>query len=91
MKFEWDEAKRRSNVARHGIDFVSVNELFDGLTITISDDRFAYDEERFVTFGILNGRVLAVVHTESESSIRIVSVRKANKNEQENFFRAIRD
>ena len=50
MKFEWDEAKRKSNIEKHGIDFVDTSVLFENVTLTIEDDRFDYGEERFVTF-----------------------------------------
>jgi uncharacterized protein len=56
MRFEWDEAKRRSNIRQHGIDFVDVDEVFAGETITFLDDRYDYGETRFLTFGLLWGR-----------------------------------
>jgi uncharacterized protein len=86
MKFEWDEAKRRTNLAKHGIDFADLEPLFDGLTVTMLDDRFDYGEARFVTFGILNGIVLMVVHTETDTVIRLISARKAAKNEEKYYF-----
>ena len=58
-------------------------------TITILDDRFDYKEERFVTFGLLQGRVVSVVHTEDDEVIRIISVRKATKNEQKFYFQNV--
>ena len=79
MKFEWDEAKRQANLAKHGIDFADVEPLFDGPTVTTLDQRFDYGEERFVTFGLLNGLVLTVVHTETDTVIRLISARKAAK------------
>lgn len=91
MEFEWDEAKRRSNLRKHGIDFVGVEQLFAGVTVTILDDRADYGEERFVTFGLLDGRVVAVAHTESDEVIRIISVRKATKNEEDGYFKEITD
>lgn len=51
MRLEWDEAKRRANIKSHGIDFVDVEVVFAGQTITILDDRFSYGETRFLTFG----------------------------------------
>jgi uncharacterized protein len=89
MKFEWDENKRILNIQRHQIDFVGVEEIFQGLTVTILDDRFDYGEERFVTFGILNAVVLATVHTDTDELIRIISVRKANKNEEIGYYENI--
>lgn len=91
VKFEWNEAKRQANIRKHGIDFVDIELLFEGCTVTMEDDRFEYDEHRFVTFGSLTGRVIAVVHTESENTIRVISARKATKNEEECYFSKISD
>jgi uncharacterized protein len=89
MQFEWDESKRISNLRKHGIDFADIPAVLGGSILTIPDDRFDYGEERFVTFGLLQGRVVAVVHTESEDYIRIISARKATKNEQRIYFEQI--
>ena len=86
MEFEWDESKRTSNISKHGIDFSDVPTVFGGPIVTVEDERFDYGEDRFVTFGLLQGQVVAVVHTESEDYIRIISARKATKYEQENYF-----
>jgi uncharacterized DUF497 family protein len=40
VRFEWDEAKREANLQKHGIDFIGVESLFEGVTITVEDDRF---------------------------------------------------
>jgi uncharacterized protein len=89
MEFEWDESKRVSNLRKHGIDFLDVPAVFDGAVVTVEDERFDYGEERFVTFGLLQGHVIAVVHTENEDYIRIISARKATKYEQKNYFKQI--
>jgi uncharacterized DUF497 family protein len=91
MRFEWDEAKRESNILKHGIDFVGIDSVFEAETVTILDDRFDYGEERFVTLGLLNGRVVVIAHTETDEVIRIISVRKATKNEEINYFKEIAD
>ena len=91
MEFEWDEAKRLANLDKHGIDFIDVPEVFDGDIITVEDSRYSYGEQRFVTFGVLQGRVIAVVHTDRGESVRIVSARKATKNEQRTYFQEISD
>lgn len=85
----YDESKRISNLRKHGIDFLDIPTVFDGSIVTVEDDRFNYGEERFVTFGLLQGRVVAVVHTESEDLIRIISARKATKNEQKTYSKQI--
>lgn len=91
MEFDWNEARREANLLNHGIDFVGIEEVFEGETFTILDHRFDYGEERIVTFGFFEGRVVAIVHTETDDLIRIISVRKATKNEEENYYKEIRD
>jgi uncharacterized protein len=89
MEFEWDESKRVSNLRKHGIDFSDVPIVFNGAIVTVEDERFDYGEERFVTFGLLQGQVVVVVHTESEDLIRVISTRKATKYEQQTYFKQI--
>ena len=91
MRFEWDEEKRAANLRKHGIEFVGVEEVFDGFTITMEDDRWSYGEQRLVTFGVLEGRVVAVVHTESEKIIRVISIRKATRSEERSYLSALPD
>ena len=61
MRFSWDERKRRLNLKDHGLDFVDAPRVFEGPTFTFEDDRFAYDEQRFVTLGFLAGMKRAAV------------------------------
>jgi len=89
MKFEWDEQKRTVNARKHSIDFRDAVEIFAGGTVMMEDDRFDYGERRFVSFGLLQGRVIAVVHTELEGVARIISARKATKYEQRIYFEGI--
>ena len=91
MKFEWDEAKRRSNLTRHGIDFAELAELFTGLTLDFSDNRFDYGEQRVVTLGLFRGRVVVVVHTGIDDNIRVISARRALKHEEITYFKEIWD
>jgi hypothetical protein len=91
MRYEWDEAKRQSNIQKHGIDFIGIEEAFAGKTVTILDDRFGYAEPRFVTLGLLRGRVVVIAHTETDEVIRIISVRKATKNEEASYLKEIAD
>ncbi|MGH9949723.1 MAG: BrnT family toxin [Pyrinomonadaceae bacterium] len=91
MRFEWDESKNESNRIKHGIDFRDAAKVFDEFTYTESDERFDYGEQRFLTFGLLFGEVVAISHTENDELIRIISVRKAERNEQEAYYKNIRD
>jgi uncharacterized DUF497 family protein len=91
MRFEWNEAKRRSNLRHHGFDFLDSEEIFAAQTYSTLDDRFDYGEVRIITFGMLNGTVVAITHTESDEVTRIISIRKALKNEEEIYYKEIRD
>lgn len=91
MEFTWSETKRVANLEKHGIDFLDVPLVFEGVTFTFEDDRFSYDEQRFVTLGLLAGIPVSVVHTESESEIRVISFRKATKREAQIYFSEIQD
>ncbi len=91
MKFQSDENKHLINLRRHGIDFADVWRVFENVTHTIIDDRFDYGEIRYLSLGLLFGETVAVSHTETEEINRIISVRKAEKYEQETYFREIRD
>ena len=91
VRFEWDETKRLANLRKHGIDFVGCEAVFEACTLTVEDTRFDYGERRFVTLGLLEGRAVAVVHTESALEIRIISVRKAKRHEQEAYFDGLRN
>jgi hypothetical protein len=86
VRFEWDETKRVANLRKHGIDFSGVEALFAGPTVTVEDDREEYGERRLLTLGLLEGRVVMVVHAERSAVIRIISIRKALRREQDLFF-----
>ena len=89
MSYEWDEQKRQINVKKHGIDFSDVPEIFDGDVVIIPEERFDYGENRFIAIGVLNSQVLVVAYTERGDNIRIISARKAMKNEQIYYFQQV--
>lgn len=86
MNFEWDEKKRLANVQKHGIDFVGCEDVFAGFSLTAEDTTRDYGEQRFLTLGLLDGRVVSVCHTDRGDTIRIISIRKATRYEQEQYF-----
>ncbi len=88
MKYTWDEAKRRSNLEKHGLDFAQAHKVFEGLFFTIEDSRFDYGEDRFVTVGFINNMVV-IIHTETADEVRIISMRKATKYEQKYYRKYI--
>jgi len=83
------EAKRHANLRKHGLDFADAEEVFAGITCTIEDGRFDYGEQRFVTLGMLRDTVVVMAHTETPREIRIISMRKATRNEQTLYFQNI--
>jgi uncharacterized DUF497 family protein len=91
MRFSWDERKRGLNLKDHGLDFVDASRVFAGPTFTFEDDRFAYDEQRFVTLGFLAGTVVSIVHTETSSRIHLFSFRKATRHEETILFKNLQD
>lgn len=91
MRFTWDENKRSSNLKSHGIDFVDAPRVFEGPTFTFEDDRFNYDEQRFVTLGFLSDVAVSIVHTETPNRIHIISFRKATRNEEIILFESIKN
>lgn len=86
MQFEWDQAKRQSNLAKYGVDFADVAPIFAGETVTVLDTRFDYGEYRFIILGPLAGIVFAVAHTETDERIRFISARRATRYEEERYF-----
>lgn len=80
--FEWDEAKRRSNIEKHGLDFREVEVLFDGRALLHIPSRRS-SEDRVLTFGRLGDQLIAVVWTErGEGKRRIISARRARDAEE---------
>jgi uncharacterized DUF497 family protein len=89
VRFRWNDQKRDSNLDKHGLDFVDAPEVFAGLTLTVKDERFEYGEHRFKTLGMLKDIVVVVAHTETDEEIRIISMRKATRNEKEKYFQSL--
>jgi uncharacterized DUF497 family protein len=87
----WDETKRRRNIKDHGLDFASCEAIWDNFTITREDIRQAYGEKRLVTFGMLEGDAVVMVHTERRAGPHIISLRKAEKHEARYYFKVAKD
>ena len=83
MRYSFDPSKRAGNLTKHGLDLADAPQVIEsGLTVTFEDHRFDYGEARFVTLGPLGDVLVAIVTAESERHIRIISMRKADRNEQ---------
>ena len=83
MRYSFDPAKLASNLNKHGLNLKDASKVIEsGQTVTFEDCRFEYGEERFVTLGPFGDSLVVIVTAETEDHIRIISMRKANRNEQ---------
>lgn len=83
MQFEWDDQKNKLNITKHNISFEEARLIFDDIILTKIDNRINYHEVRKISLGKVNNIVIiVVVHTSRGDKIRIISARKANKNER---------
>ncbi len=91
LKFEWDENKNKLNIKKHGISFEEASTVFyDDEALIISDEAHSDNEERFIMIGFSYKYNLLVVchcYRQNESVIRIVSARKATKNERKEYLK----
>ena len=86
MEFEWDEAKRQSNIEKHHVDFAQADELFQGQWLEQEDMRYNYGEARWIALGLIGQRVYVCAFTRRNGSIRIISLRKGNSREQKIYY-----
>jgi uncharacterized DUF497 family protein len=84
--FVWDEAKRKSNLRKHGLDFRDAHLVYD------NPDKCTYDsscagERRWmdIAFAVVKGRLLALVYTERGDDVRVISFRPASREEREQY------
>jgi uncharacterized protein len=89
MRFEWDEHKNRVNVQKHGVSFLEARSVFlDENAMRYYDPDHSQDEDRFIMLGMsARLRILVVCHCyrEDDSTIRIISARKANETETRGY------
>jgi uncharacterized DUF497 family protein len=87
LRFEWDRKKAQANSRKHGITFEEASTIFgDPLSITIADPAHSIGQDRFSTIGTsANNRFIVVVHTDRDDIIRIISARKATRNETRQY------
>jgi uncharacterized DUF497 family protein len=86
MDFEWDVAKNRINIAKHGIDFRDAIRAFDGPVLVEEDGDYGYGEVRDRSIGRMDGLVvIVIIHTDRAGKVRIISARKATPHERRKF------
>ena len=93
MEFEWDEAKRKENLRKHGLDFFDAPTLFSGPMLTRFDTREDFWEPRWIGIGILESVCVVVAFTERSEGeiIRIISMRKALNHERKAFEKTLKN
>ena len=79
---EYDPGKRSITLEARGLDMARAEEVFDGATLTVEDDRRDYGESRFITIGFLDGAMVVMVWTPRRRARRIISMRRANERER---------
>jgi uncharacterized DUF497 family protein len=82
MKIDFDLGKRLLTLETRGLDMARAEEILNGRATTFRDERRDYGEERFITIGILDDRMVILVWTQRGDVQRIISLRKANGREK---------
>jgi len=90
VTIEWDPVKAQTNLEKHQVSFEEAGTVFDDpLFITFLDVEHSFDAERYITLGLSKAnRLLLIAHTEREGTTRIISARKATKNERRYYEEA---
>jgi len=87
-RFEWDAQKEVANLRAHGVPFSEAIKVFlDPFAIERIDNREDYGEERIHLIGMCSGIILHVTYTERDQRFRIISARRAEKHEREDYYR----
>jgi uncharacterized protein len=92
MIFEWDKAKNRTNIRKHGFDFAEAEVMFRGFLLVRPDTREDYGEERWIGIGMIQNRcALAAFAEPSPGTIRIISLRRADHEERKEYEEAVQN
>jgi len=92
MKIQWDEGKNRANIWKHGFDFADAEEMFQGPLLVRPDTREDYVEDRWIGIGLIGHRLACIAFVERPGdAIRIISLRKADHEEREEYEEAIKN
>lgn len=84
VKYEWDEVKRRANLAKHGVDFADATE-FNWSSARIGEDN-RHSEQRYTALGFVAARLYVAALTQRNGRIRLISLRKANRREIRSYY-----
>jgi uncharacterized DUF497 family protein len=84
--YTWDEAKRKINLRKHGLDFADAPTVLEASSYSTEDTRFPYSERRYNALGYFHGDLVSITYTEQNDEIRIISFRRATRRERRNFI-----
>jgi uncharacterized protein len=88
MEFEWDIAKAAANFRKHGVSFEEAIYAFgDPLIVEELDDREIYGEDRIIAYAMGKTELLTIIYTQRGECTRIISARRATRNEQNGYYR----
>jgi uncharacterized protein len=87
-RFVWDDGKRTANLSKHGVDFAIVERFEFDSAVAVIDDRRDYGEVRYRALGLIDGRLHALVFTARGGQTRVISLRRANDREKQNYAAA---
>lgn len=87
MEFEWDEAKAKRNVEKHGIDFEDVIEIFEHPVLEYRSQREG--EERRLAIGMMKQKEVTVVYVRRDTRYRLISARRSTRNERQAYQKAL--
>ncbi|WBH17458.1 BrnT family toxin [Sphingomonas radiodurans] len=79
MHIAFDPDKRDKTLRELGLDFADAAAVFEGRSVTAVDDRIDYGETRYITYGWLSDEAVAVVWTEREEGVRVISMRRMHQ------------
>ena len=85
--FEWDSAKRKANLEKHGIDFADAARIFQEPFLVQASPRG--EEARFVAIGNVDGHIIAVIFAARGQTCRLISARRARSNEKDIYVERI--
>lgn len=85
QEFTWNEDKRLKTLEKHGLDFVDAVKIFTGPTVQAVSNRAG--EERRIAVGLVNGLEISVVYTMRGDTIRVITARRARRNERKEYYK----
>jgi len=88
--YEWDETKRLINIEKHAIDFLDLYAVWKGPVLETRSPQTNHREDRWIAIGLLDGQHTTIVYTWRNCNKRLISARRARKNERENYNNATR-